>query len=243
MQRKVSRTWAAAFAFTLSALFVAQSLASDVIPASDSMSSPDLTSASPAPSPSASETPTASASAAPTASPSASNLTPGPTPSASSSKVPAYALEDQNIAIRIDNSVRVDPRAKSAFITPVYVSSDASLLACISSSSLRFDAGIQNAVDANVIDAIVGDFSSDLRITGTSAYVTQTLNALNGLKVFSNPASVVNKYLQLRFVAVSEPTTNEKLCNAGNPSNNRIINLNPFDLGLDMKKGDVRLAK
>jgi hypothetical protein len=123
------------------------------------------------------------------------------------------------------------------------LNSDAAVLACISSSSLRFDAGAQNAVDTNVFDAITGDFTNELRITGTSAYVAQTINALNGLKVFSNPASVVNKYLQLRFVAVSEPTTNEKLCNAGNPSNNRIINLNPFDVGLEMKKGDVRLAK
>jgi hypothetical protein len=123
------------------------------------------------------------------------------------------------------------------------LNSDAVVLACISSPSLRFDAGAQNAVDTNVLDAITGDFTNDLRITGTSAYVTQTINTLNGLKVFSNSGSVVNKFLQLRFVAVSEPTTNEKLCGAGNPSNNRIISLNPFDLGLDMKKGDVRLAK
>jgi hypothetical protein len=49
--------------------------------------------------------------------------------------------------------------------------------------------------------------------------------------------------LLLRFVATSEPSTNEKLCGQGSPSNNRIININSFDLGLDMKKGDVRLAK
>jgi hypothetical protein len=123
------------------------------------------------------------------------------------------------------------------------LNSDAAVLACISSPSLRFDAGAQNAVDTNVFDAITGDFTNDLRITGTSAFVAQTINAINGLKVFSDPGSVVNKFLQLRFIAVSKQTTDEKLCGQGIPSNNRIITLDPFDIGLDMKKGDVRLVK
>jgi len=241
MQGKVSRTWAAAFAFTLSALFVAQSLASDVIPPSDVVAPAETSSASPSPSEIPTPTPSPSASASATSS--APALTPGPTPSASSSKLPAYALDDQNISIHVASSVKVDPRAKSAFITPVNLNSDATLLACISSPELRFDAGAANSVDPNELNAFIGDFSSDLRIAGTSAAVMQAINSLNGLKAFSSSATVSNKYLLLRFVAISEPSTNEKLCGQGSPSNNRIININSFDLGLDMKKGDVRLAK
>jgi len=65
MQGKVSRTWAAAFAFTLSALFVAQSLASDVIPPSDVVAPAETSSASPSPS----EIPTPTPSPTPTVTP------------------------------------------------------------------------------------------------------------------------------------------------------------------------------
>jgi hypothetical protein len=247
MQGKTPRLWAAAFAFTLSAFFVAQSLASDATPLIDSVIPPDVSyaspSTSPSPSPSAADTPTPSPSAAPSSEASTPDLSPGPTPSPSPSKTPAYALEDQNISIRVTDSVHVDPRAKSAFITPIQLNSDSSLLACISSPSLRFDAGVPNAVDANDLELLVGDFTNSVRITGSSASVVQKINALNGLKIFSSSGNFANKYLQFRFVAISEPSTDENLCNQGIPSNNRIINITTFDIGLDMKKGDVRLAK
>ena len=199
MQGKTPRLWAAAFAFTLSAFFVAQSLASDATPLIDSVIPPDVSyaspSTSPSPSPSAADTPTPSPSAAPSSEASTPDLSPGPTPSPSPSKTPAYALEDQN------------------------------------------------AVDANDLELLVGDFTNSVRITGSSASVVQKINALNGLKIFSSSGNFANKYLQFRFVAISEPSTDENLCNQGIPSNNRIINITTFDIGLDMKKGDVRLAK
>ena len=243
MAGKKSRTWAAAFAFTLSALFVAQSLASDVIPPTDSATSPDASSTSPASSPSASPAPTSSPNASAPSATSAPSQTADPVPISTSSSAPAYALKVQNISMHVASAVLVDPRAKSAFITPIYLNSDASILACISSPSLRFDAGVSNTVDANEVDVFEGDFTNNLRITGSAASVVQTINSRNGLKVFASSSGVDSKYLQIRFVAISEPSTDENLCGQANSSNNRIINLKPFDIGLDMKKGDVRLAK
>lgn len=245
MAGKKSRTWAAAFAFTLSALFVAQSLASDVIPPTDLATSPDASSTSPAASPSESQAPTSSPSASATAPAitSAPDLSAEPNPSSSSTKAAAYALDDQNISMHIASTVPVDPRAKSAFMTPISLKSDSTILACISSPSLRFDAGVSNAVDANEVDVFEGDFTNDLRITGTANFVLQAINSRNGLKISSISGGVDNKSLQIRFVAISETSTDAALCNQAMPSNNRIINLKPFDIGLDMKKGDVRLAK
>lgn len=243
MPGKKSRKWVAAFVFTLSALFVAQSLASDVIPAADSPTSPVVSDSSPASTPSATPVLTTSPSATAPAMTSAPDLSAGPNPSSSSTKAAAYALDDQNISMHIASTVLVDPRAKSAFMTPISLNSDSTILACISSPNLRFDAGVPNAVDSNEMDVLVGDFTNDLRIAGTATFVLQAINSRNGLKISSISGGVDNKSLQIRFVAISESSTDAELCNQAMPSNNRIINLKPFDIGLDMKKGDVRLAK
>ena len=251
MKSKVSRSWAGIIIFTTSAIFIGQSLADDVIPApvteivtetpspepvpSSEPSTPIETS-TPTPEPTPSTQAGADTSETPTAEPTPS---PSPTPT----KEPPHAIANQSMFIRSTSSLRADPRARSIFITPIEIYSPSILLACVSSGNLIVDVGTKFAADGIDSDYISGDFSNHLMITGPSSLVMTILNSFNGMRAASYSSGVVGKYIFLRFVAVSEPVLDPKLCNDGNPSNNRIISINPIGIDLDMKKADVRLSK
>jgi hypothetical protein len=249
MQGKVSRTWIAAFVFALSAIFVGQSLADDVIPpVVDPVVVSDAPTPTPEPAPVVDPTPApdASPSADPapseTASPAPTDSA-SPTPSPSPTKLPPHAIANQNMFVRAANAVHVDPRANSAFITPVEVYAPSLILACISSSGAMLDVSVKNAVNNIEPNTLVGDYSNYIRISGSSDQVMSIINSFNGLRALSFSRRIAYQHLLFRFVAISEPTLDAKLCNDGNPSNNRIISIVPFGIDIDMKKADVRLAK
>jgi len=247
MQGKVSRTYIAAFA--LSTIFVGQSLADDAItPPAD----PVVESVSPAPSPDSSAvievTPAPTTSPSPDPSPSASDSpTPSPSdsvsPSPSPTKLPPHAIANQSMFVRAASVVRADPRAQSVFITPVELYAPSLILACISSGGAMLDVSIKNSVNNIEPNTLVGDYSNYIRISGSSDQVMSIINSFNGLRALSFSRGITYQHLLFRFVAISEPTLDAKLCNDGNPSNNRIINIIPFGVDLDMKKADVRLEK
>ena len=249
MQGKVSRTWVAAFVFALSAIFVGQSLADDVIPpVVDPVVAPDAPTPTPEPAPVVDPTPTpdASPSADPapseTASPAPTDSA-SPSPSPSPTKLPPHAIANQNMFVRAANAVHVDPRANSAFITPVEVYAPSLILACTSSGGAMLDVSVKNAVNNIEPNTLVGDYSNYIRISGSSDQVMSIINSFNGLRALSFSRRIAYQHLLFRFVAISEPTLDAKLCNDGNPSNNRIISIVPFGIDIDMKKADVRLAK
>ena len=249
MQGKVSRTWIAAFVFALSAIFVGQSLADDVIPpVVDPVVAPDAPTPTPEPAPVVDPTPAPDASPstdpAPseTASPAPTDSA-SPTPSPTPTKLPPHAIANQNMIVRAANAVHVDPRANSAFITPVEVYAPSLILACISSGGAMLDVSVKNAVNNIEPNTLVGDYSNYIRISGSSDQVMSIINSFNGLRALSFSRRIAYQHLLFRFVAISEPTLDAKLCNDGNPSNNRIISIVPFGIDIDMKKADVRLAK
>jgi len=228
---------------------VGQSLADDVIPSPET----EIVTQTPSPEPVPSTEPTlpvesgtpvpdTSPSSEPSVDPSETPIA-EPSPSPSPTKEPPHAIANQFMFIRTTSSMRADPRARSVFITPIEVYSPSILLACISSGNLLVDVGSKYAVDGIDSDFIAGDFSNHLMITGPSNLVMNVLNSLNGMRAASYTSGVVGKNLFLRFVAISEPVLDAKLCNDGNPSNNRIISINPIGIDLDMKKADVRLSK
>ena len=247
MQGKVSRTYIAAFA--LSTIFVGQSLADDAItPPAD----PVVESVSPAPSPDSSAvievTPAPTTSPSPDPSPSASDSpTPSPSdsvsPSPSPTKLPPHAIANQSMFVRAASVVRADPRAQSVFITPVELYAPSLILACISSGGAMLDVSIKNSVNNIEPNTLVGDYSNYIRISGSSDQVMSIINSFNGLRALSFSRGIAYQHLLFRFVAISEPTLDAKLCNDGNPSNNRIVSIIPFGVDLDMKKADVRLEK
>jgi len=249
MQAKLSRTYVAAFVFALSAIFVGQSLADDAITSpADPVVETGTPAPTPDPTPSADVTPTPDPS--PSADPAPSDLAstppsadPTPTPSPSPTKEPPHAIANQNMFIRAASVVRADPRAQSVFITPIEVYAPSLILACISSGSAMLDVSVKNSVNNIEPNTLVGDYSNYIRISGTSDQVMSTINSFNGLRALSFSGRIAYKHLLFRFVAISEPTLDAKLCNDGNPSNNRIVSIIPFGVDLDMKKADVRLEK
>jgi hypothetical protein len=249
MKAKLSRTYVAAFVFALSAIFVGQSLADDAIaPVADPVVEPAAPTptleptppadATPTPDPTPSTDPTPSVSASPTPSDS-----PSPTPSPTPTKLPPHAIANQSMFVRAASAVRADPRANSVFITPIEVYAPSLILACISSGGAMLDVSIKNSVNNIEPNTLVGDYSNYIRISGSSDQVMSIINSFNGLRALSFSRGIAYQHLLFRFVAISEQTLDAKLCNDGNPSNNRIISIVPFGVDLDMKKADVRLEK
>jgi hypothetical protein len=235
--------------FALSAIFVGQSLADDAIaPVADPVVEPAAPTptleptppadATPTPDPTPSTDPTPSVSASPTPS-----VSPSPTPSPTPTKLPPHAIANQSMFVRAASAVRADPRANSVFITPIEVYAPSLILACISSGGAMLDVSIKNSVNNIEPNTLVGDYSNYIRISGSSDQVMSIINSFNGLRALSFSRGIAYQHLLFRFVAISEQTLDAKLCNDGNPSNNRIISIVPFGVDLDMKKADVRLEK
>jgi len=234
---KNARTWVAAIVFASSALFIGQSLADDAI---TTPQDPVIATDSPTPDPTASPDPTPIPTESPSGDPSPSQ---SPAPSPSPSKEPPHAIANQNMFVRAAQVVHADPRANSVLITPIEVDSAAVILACISASNASLDILTKNVVNNADPKVLVGDFTNSIRITGTSDQVMNIINSYNGLRALSFTRGITNQRILFRFVAISEPTLDPKLCANANPSNNRIINILPVGIDIDMKKADVRLVK
>ena len=234
----------------MSAIFIGQSLADDVIPAPQEVvttetPAPEPTPSSPVESPTPSEEPTPTPEPSPSESSSASaDPDPTPSPSPTPTKEPPHAIANQSMFIRVANSVRADPRANSVFITPIEVYSPAIVLACVTSGNSIIDVGAKFTSDDSEAEIISGDLSSQVLLTGPSSLIMSMINSFNGIRTATYTRSgITGKYLFFRFVAISEPALDPKLCNDGNPSNTRIVSINSIGIDLDMKKADVRLSK
>ena len=247
MQGKVSPTWVAVLAFGLSSLFIGQSLADDAIPSVIELAnSPDSPSFTPGPTPSAGLTTEFDAAHTPEPAVSGSatlNPTNDASPSPFATNLPAHAIANQGLFLRSADAVRVDPRANSAFVTPIQLNTASFVLACISSSRSILDISEKNVVNGDESALLAGDLSNELRVSGSSTQVMSVINSYNGLRAVSKSQGIAFQHLLLRFVTVSEPTVDPSLCNDGNPSNTRIISFVPFEIDIDMKKADVRLAR
>ena len=192
----------------------------------------------PVPEPAASPTQLPAAAPTPDASPVATDESPAATPT------PPHAIANQSMNIKVPNVVSVDPRAHNVFLPQMYVASSGNLLVCASSNLGAFDAhvmDISGTKDAPSSLEIAGSYSPYLRIAGLGSQAAYLLNSGPGLHVFSNSRALAGSYIQLRFVALSEVSSDPKLCNDGSPSNTRTIHLRGLDLDLNMVKGDVTL--
>lgn len=235
-------------AMSLTALFIAQ-----VVPtvADQSGKLDEITSeASPIPSEPASDTPTATASsssdaelnstATPSASPSASP-TPSPTPTID----PPKALESQGMKIQLSSRVSVDPRAQVVRMPAISVSGPEYILICIRSQTSVFDIlekGIPNNVRATNL-YLDGDLTSSVKLAGPTTLVNSVFNSQGGAKVSSLGGFLANRVVEISFVATDALALDSSLCTKVVPGNKRVILLSPLALGMDLKKGEVRLEK
>jgi hypothetical protein len=209
----------------------------------------DIPTDSPTPVPTDSPVPTQSPTPAPTETAPApapvpsDSTSPSASPSASPSKLPPHAIANQTMTIRTPNVVTVDPRARSVYLPQIAAYGVENLLVCISSSQVSFDVSGQNQTDPKKGTLISGDQSTFLRASGLGSSPIALINGQNGMRAISLSGGIANKFLNLSFVALSEPSLNPALCGDGSPSNNRTMSIQSMGLNVDMLKGNVTLKK
>jgi hypothetical protein len=159
-----------------------------------------------------------------------------PTASASPTPVPPHAISDQNIQIAAPSTVSVDPRAHSVFLPRLHVGKVETLLVCgySSATAVHFNPGIAGVES-------FGSGTQFFRISGPAQLVMASLNGEMGARVASTSRSVTSSVVSFSFVALSKPSTDQGLCSAGSPSNNRTISFRALNMDLNMVKDPVRL--
>ena len=119
------------------------------------------------------------------------------------------------------------------------------LLLCIQSQTSVFDLlakGVPNDVVATNL-YLDGDLTSTVTLAGPTTLVNSVFNSEGGAKVSSLGGFLSNKVVEISFVATDGLALNSSLCTAVVPGNKRVILLSPLSLGMDLKKGEVRLEK
>jgi len=188
------------------------------------------------------ETPTASSSPTPDPLPE-SQTSPSPSPSATF--VAPKALESQGMNIQMSSRVSVDPRAQVVRMPAISVSGPEYILLCIQSQTSVFDLltkGVPNNVVATNL-FVSGDLTSTVTLAGPTSLVSSVFNSEGGAKVSSLGGFLSNKVVEVSFVATDGLALDSSLCGKVLPSNKRAILLSPLSLGLELKKGEVRLEK
>lgn len=236
--RRRRRTLLIRFAIlSFSAFFIAQ-----VVPtlADETQNAVELTSEiAPVENPSVEETPTASTSPSPQPKSETGTSPSSPPPSLA----PPKAIDSQGMKIQITSKVSVDPRAQVVRIPAVTVSGPEFLLVCIQSQASVLDIltkGVPNDVNANNL-FILGDLTSTLIVAGPTSLFNSAFNTQGGAKLSSLGGFLSNRIVELAFIATDKLADNAALCSSVAPGNRRVIVVSPLSLGLELKKGEIRL--
>lgn len=204
------------------------------LPAADTPTDTSTATANPTPT----DTSTAAAKAAPV-----DTVTSSPTPTPS--PTPAHAIADQHMVINTPQFMAVDPRAHSVYLPQISISSNGNLLICATTNLTSLDIGQSDTPKTDGKDTssiiIAGSNTSKLQIASVGNQAANLFNGSKGVRAYSTSRAITGSYINLQFVALSEPSVNLSLCNTGNLSNNRTIYLRGLDLDLNMVKSEVRL--
>lgn len=158
---------------------------------------------------------------------------------------PPHATGSQDMLITMPSSIRVDPRASTVFMPQSSFYSFNTLMACISSATLRFDLGQIGAVDDSEGEGLmlIGDQTNNVIIAGYPTLVNSFINSERGLRIFRTGGSVGAQVAVFRFVDISEPALDEMLCGDGDAGNNRYLQVVPLGLSQNITKAKVGLEK
>ena len=165
------------------------------------------------------------------------------TASASPSPTPPHALANQSMRIISPTEINVDPRARSVYLPRINVAASGNLLICASSNLGSFDANVSNTPtgDGKSELNIFGAATPNFRISGVGNQAAEIINSGNGLRVFAPNKALAGTFIQLKFVALSEASSNSKLCNDAIASNTRTIFFRGLGMDLNIIKGGVTL--
>ena len=238
------------FAFTFVIFRLAPTMADELTPSPDTeVVATETPAASEQPSvpasPEPQDAPSASPAPVPTEEPIAPVPASSPSPSTSATPPPPTALVNQNMQLRVPTSLLVDPRARSASVSELYVAGPQNLLVCINSGSALSDVYLKNIADADFGGQalVAGDRTFNVRVTGNTSQVLAILNSAQGVRVSSAVGTIASRTVSFRFVATTAPTLDAALCAKASPANTRTLTFRELGLQIEMKKGDVILKR
>lgn len=158
---------------------------------------------------------------------------------------PPFATSTQDLLINLPTSLRVDPRATSVFLPRSIFSSSNTLLLCLYGSVLEFDLGQPGIIDDtdSELIKIKGDRSNTVMISGYSTFVNSFINSELGMRIYREGGVVGGQLALFKFVDISEPSLDEKLCLDGSSQNNRYLEVRSLGLTLNISKAKVELDK
>ncbi len=193
----------------------------------------DSTTVTTSPSPYSSASPSATTLPAPTASITyLPNNTESPSPSPSASPT---SISDSKITVHIPGVIKVDPRASLAAIAPVSLSSQDSLLVCMSSHRAQISVGALPA-------SILANQSSGQAVTlsGSASDLSAALSAPQGLRLVGS-GRVAGASLSFKIVGVTSPTIDTSLC--GDPGASQSVAISALGLEEGLVKVPLTLGK
>jgi hypothetical protein len=166
-----------------------------------------------------------------------------PKPTPTPSYKPAVATPGQGMQIAIPYSVSVDPRAQVSRLPRINVTGPTFLLACLNSNNLVMDVVSKGMPDDQPAQNLFlsGDLSTSVVIAGQTEFVVSALNSAGGIRVSGLGRKLAGTSLQISLISTDKMATSGALCGEAYPTNNRTVRLTGIGLGVELKKGEVKL--
>ena len=146
-------------------------------------------------------------------------------------------------AFRSPHSISVDPRAGAVLLPKLALfGGGESGILCITGSAF-FDIGQKNLANNDGVGdlQVAGDFSGNLRITGSAGAIQTIINSGNGLRVISTRNRLANSSITFSYGALTMPATDSTFCGLA-PFRTR-LSFRPLDLQMDNIKTRVDFNK
>jgi hypothetical protein len=123
------------------------------------------------------------------------------------------------------------------------VTGPAYLLACLSSNNLVMDVVSKGLPDDQPAQNLYlsGDLSTSLIISGQTDFVISALNSAGGIRVSGLGRKLAGTSLQIALISIDKMAISGELCNEVYPTNNRTVRLSGIGLGVELKKGEIKL--
>ena len=178
----------------------------------------------------------------PTPSPSSTaSITYIPIPSQTPEAAPTFA-DNQSVQLKSPSTIPVDPRATQATLPAIYLHSSDYVLACVATQGARAVITSSNNSDTTTgTTLITGNNSTRLYLSGTSAQVTQSINAGTGLRLIgtSQSSRVTGAFMTIKVVALTAPSLDSSFC--GQAAAAKTITVTTLGLDLNLQKNSVGL--
>ena len=145
---------------------------------------------------------------------------------------PRFA-DRQSILFRAPGRYLVDPRATSAQLMPLQISSDELVLVCLSAPGRRFEVAL---IRGDI--ALMGNGGELLSITGSATSISSLFNSAQGVRV-SSGAKIAPSQVSIGMGVVTDMPEDQSLC-AQMPINQK-LNISPLGLTMKLVKNRIQI--